>query len=416
MKKILVLGAHQSLVGDRAGGYVRLKQFLKYKPSKLKLYIVDISPSIYDEQDEIIIEAIVIPEFLQRLSNTSFFLHTFIERLVTCIWSYKIGRKIIKDNDVNTIYVPIAEFLHLFLPAVLLKICYPHINLVVDILNFENIHLSFIDLTKEFSRKGYNIFTSIILTFAHKLTYLIHRISINYADYVITVSPFLVRELSKVYKKDTIDYTPSGVSIPDIRNSFNNNKKFLAVYMGRVTEQKGMFNLVFTWKDVIKTKPNAQLAIAGIISEIDRTALEMEIKKNGLKNNIMLFGEVDEAKKNHIIQNSEIFLHLANYEPLFPVIGVLEGLALGLPVITFNYPTISKEDRQIANKSDFINIVSNNKIKDVVKVIQRLSSLNDPEKEKNVHSAISYAKKFEWKEIAAKEFNIILNQSSNSNP
>jgi glycosyltransferase involved in cell wall biosynthesis len=130
----------------------------------------------------------------------------------------------------------------------------------------------------------------------------------------------------------------------------------------------------------------------------------------------MLFGEVDEAKKNHIIQNSEIFLHLANYEPLFPVIGVLEGLALGLPVITFNYPTISKEDRQIANKSDFINIVSNNKIKDVVKVIQRLSSLNDPEKEKNVHSAISYAKKFEWKEIAAKEFNIILNQSSNSNP
>jgi len=50
------------------------------------------------------------------------------------------------------------------------------------------------------------------------------------------------------------------------------------------------------------------------------------VKQSNLENNVVVYGSVTEEEKYKILSESEIFLHVANYEPLFPVIGILEGL------------------------------------------------------------------------------------------
>jgi glycosyltransferase involved in cell wall biosynthesis len=407
MKKLLILAAHQSHVRENAGGYIRIKQFLRFVPSDMTCFVVDIEPTIYSGLKNVSIVSIPVVSFINRVKRFSFIYYVLLERIHILIHSFLSGFKVIRNEKIHCIYVPIGELLHLYLPAILLKACFPNTYLVIDILNFENINISTYTLFKRFKSAGYRLQTAIILAFVHKITFLIHKLSINCADYIVTVSQFLVNSISEIYNKKTILFTPSGVDSREYEPSFTKQKKYTAVYVGRVTEQKGMYNLINAWSKVVKFDKTALLAIAGIISDSDNSALVIEINKRGLERNIKLFGEVDEDNKIEIISNSKIFLHLANYEPLFPVIGILEGLALGLPVIVFDNAAFSPEDRKIAAESTFISIIENNNFDGVAQKVYKLINLDKSANKRIFDSAIKYAAKFDWKEISKIEFGII---------
>jgi len=410
MQKILIFGAHQSHVGDKAGGYIRLKQFLKYVPKSLKCILIDLEPPIYSEKFNLTLITFSIHAVIKKMFYDCFVIRIFIERVIIAANCYVIGNRVIKNELIEYIYVPMGELLHLYLPAILLKKRHPHIKLVIDILNFENLNIGLIQLIRRFRSAKNNLMTSFSLAIVHFVTFHITKMTINKADYVFTVSPYLVGEIKKIYSKDSIDYTPSGISInASPFKEFKSKKKYLGVYVGRVTEQKGMFNLLDAWEEVIKKFPKEKLAIAGLISKEDKEMLEKIISEKKLKSNIDIFRNISERKKIEILNQSRIFLHLANYEPLFPVIGILEGMSCGLPVIGYKMNVTSKIINNPHKNGIFF--AENGNVEDVAEKI--FSFIKETKNNKQKYSSISYkyAAQFSWEEIAQKEYKILMNFS-----
>lgn len=402
--KLLILGVHQSHVKAYAGGYVRLREFLKRIPPDIDYKIVDISPSIYEDvvgKDKIIL--LESPYIVKLLLAKLFPLGVLFERIWTIVTVYRTVKEYI-HNEKSLLYVPTAELLHLYLPAIMLKKEFPKTKLVFDILNFEVLNENILSLIKRF-HKTFNLITSIEMSFVHYFTYIITKKTINDIDYIFTVSPQLIKTIKSIYKKETIDYTPSGVNISSniLRNT---NKKYQGVYIGRITEQKGIFNLLETWAKVVEKESKAKLAIAGIINPELTSLVNEKINHLKLSRNIEVFESISEKKKFDIISKGEIFLHLANYEPLFPVIGILEGLSYGLPCIVFDMPVLRLEVDKMEN-NNFIFVVKNGNIEKVSEIVVNYINYAKRKKSAVFVNARNYASKFNWTEISKKEFKII---------
>jgi len=166
--------------------------------------------------------------------------------------------------------------------------------------------------------------------FIQSFVYLVIK---NYANLVVSCN-----ELdNKVFIRDGFSERKiiaiyGGVDL-NIINAVPVPKKILydAVFMARFHPQKGPIVAVKAWKELIKTFPKARLAMIGNGSEEKEIAVY--IKKNGLSNNIRLFGFIDGIKKYKILKSSRIFIHSATYET--GGMAVAEGMACGLPVVAF---------------------------------------------------------------------------------
>lgn len=403
---VLILSWHQVYMSSFAGGYVRLKEFLK-RFSKLNYLILDNSPSIYKNEAKNNLIEYQSSKIIRPLINKFFVLWFLLEIISAGFIIYKKAKQIIKERGIKVIYVPIGEFRHLYLPAYFLKKKFPHLKIVVDILNFEIPEKTLFLFYKKLRKNNIGILRSLAIILDFITHQYIIRKTLNFADYVFTVSPELVEVLKKYYHKNTIDFTPSGVdnSFPI---DFSIKKKYLGIYVGRMNMEKGVINVINVWKKVVEKIPKAKLALAGAISsDFNKNILNL-IKNNKLNDNIDLFGLVTEEKKNKILSQSQIFLHLAKYEPLFPVIGILEGLSHGLPLIVYNMPVVSSQIEDLKSK-DFLHIVKNGDIRDVANIISNYALLSKNEKIGLSQKAKKFADLFDWDQIAKKEFLILSN-------
>jgi len=282
-RKILIIGVHQSYVKSYAGGYIRLKEFIKNIPKTIQYSLVDIRPSIYPKTHPNKAILFYIPNLIQFFIAKAFPVGVLMERIYSAVAIYKITKKNIIHSKINLIYLPFGELLHLYIPVMLLKKRYPHIKIVVDILNFENIKTDLISQINKFRKEKLNLVNSIIFSFVHTISYTVLKKTINEIDYIFTVSPELVNSIKKIYKKNSIDFTPSGISIPKYQDL---KKKYLGIYVGRITEQKGMYHLLNTWSSVVKSISDAKLAIVGAVNKSNYELMIKEIKMRKLTNNI----------------------------------------------------------------------------------------------------------------------------------
>jgi glycosyltransferase involved in cell wall biosynthesis len=403
--EVLIIAPHQTYTKAFAGGYIRLREFLKHIPKDFDYNIIDSSPSIYS--DIISPKRIIlfeVPEWILFLIKRFFPFGVLAERIYSSIKIYQLAKKQLDSGEVKILYVPIGEFLHLYLPAVLLKRRLPNVKIIVDILNFEiittRISSQFVNFIKSFPS-----LTAAGLLVIHYFTFKVFQKTIKDIDFVFSVSPRLVKEIKKIYNRNTIDFTPSGVSVDTVIPK-KPEKVYSGVYLGRVTEQKGALILVETWKKITETIPNARLAIAGVISKDMTNTLTQQIKKNNLENNIKILGAVSEDQKHKILFQSEIFLHLAEYEPLFPVIGILEGLSHGLPVIVFDMPVL--KDAYIKSRdSMYVFVAKNGSTVDAAISVVNYLNYSEVKKASISKNAIKYARRFNWENIAKKEFDVI---------
>lgn len=406
-KRLLILSWHQTYLKNNAGGYVRLSQFLKQIPSFINYLILDNSPSIYKKtvNNKSSLVEYKTPNFLNFFLKKAFVFWYFFETLATTFILYANAKRIIKTEGIKVIYVPIGEFDHLYLPAILLKKQFPNIKLIVDILNYEMPEKNSFVFYRKLRKNGQSLFRASAIVINFIVNRLIRKNTLCLIDYIFTVSPDLVEKIKKDYKKSSIDFTPSGVNLPDPIVKKNNNQ-FLAVYVGRMNVEKGINEIIRCWVKVVDKLPKAKVALVGVIDNKFLDYIRQEVKQLNLENNIIIIGEVSEEQKNDILSQSQIFLHLAKYEPLFPVIGILEGLAFGCPVIFYNMNVVSSQINLI-NKWPCLKVVENGKYEKAAERI--LEFVNYPTTVKKLLSdkAVKFAKQYEWKKIAQKEFAVI---------
>lgn len=187
-------------------------------------------------------------------------------------------------------------------------------------------------------------------------------------DKIITLTlemkKFLENELKIESKK--IEIISNGVKIPKkhIRKSENIDPSI--VFLGRIVENKGIFDVIPLISKIKTLEPNVKLHICG--SGEEKKLLNI-IKKYDVNDNVVMHGWVDNSSKEKIFKNCSFFI-LTSYFEAMPM-SLLESMSYGLIPFVSNVGSISEIVKNDYNGKiynlkdidkipyDFINIYKN---------------------------------------------------------
>ncbi|MEM2262565.1 MAG: glycosyltransferase [Ignisphaera sp.] len=174
-------------------------------------------------------------------------------------------------------------------------------------------------------------------------------------------------------------------------------KVFDGVFMARLTNEKGIFDLLKVWKRVTNVVKDVKLALIGKFKN-ERTRLDFlkYASKLGIIKNIMYLGYLSGISKIKILKASKVFIYPSKLDS-FPIV-CLEALACGLPItaydisaITLNYPIetvikVPKENIEAMAEA-------------VLDILQNYDNWYD----KAEKIGINFAKKFTWDNVTSVE-------------
>lgn len=157
--------------------------------------------------------------------------------------------------------------------------------------------------------------------------------------------------LSKVVQDDyrtletELGLTPSasiqvgcGIDFGAMLDGREEQKEYDVVMLGRIHEQKGVFEIPGIWRDVLDKHPKARLLIIG--SGPHRAAMEEKFNNLGVADSVTCAGSVEEKRKNELLARSRIGLSLS-YEEGWGL-SVTEFLASALPVVAYRLPVFEQ--------------------------------------------------------------------------
>lgn len=246
--------------------------------------------------------------------------------------------------------------------------------------------------TPFWTRKNSTFFNSLFFYLNQRLSmFLINK----FADKILTYKTNLPK--LKFIKKDDIR-----LKIVNCGLHFNMSKKFLekdnkkfydAIFIGRVQEIKGIYDLINVWNEICKEDPKKKLVILG--EGIDKKNVEKKVEELNLKENVFFTGYLkDSFEPLNYLSKSKIFLFPSYEEAWAIVIG--EAMAMRVPVVAYDLPELvtvwgknvyfAKTGDKKQLKNNFLELVNN-------KVVYEKYSKN----------AFEFVKKYEWEKIFEEE-------------
>jgi glycosyltransferase involved in cell wall biosynthesis len=172
---------------------------------------------------------------------------------------------------------------------------------------------------------------------------------------------------------------------------------FQGVFFARLIADKGIFDLIKIWKEIVAAFPKAKLAVCGIVESVSESnKFFREIEENNLGDNIVYLGQKDKDSLYSIVQRSCLTVY-PSYFDAFPL-AVLESLACGTPVVA--YDTSSVRHNFGACKSVFRCPVGDkhNMAEAITRVLElggRRSSLSS--------EAVEFASSYDWSNVVRAE-------------
>lgn len=213
----------------------------------------------------------------------------------------------------------------------------------------------------------------------------------KYADMVfVTSKPDVKKFITRKRGKNKIVVIRGGVDIKAIaRIPESKNKKYEAVFIGRFHPQKGVLELIDIWKEVVKKRPKAKLAMIGDGSLMKE--VKSRIKKLSLQKNIELFGFLDGIPKIKTFKSAKIVIHPAIYDS--GGMAACEALACGLPGVSFDLEALKSYYPKGIIKTPCYNTdaFANN----IIKLLEDKKLYK-----KTSNEALAWAKQWDWNEKA----------------
>ena len=147
------------------------------------------------------------------------------------------------------------------------------------------------------------------------------------------------------FSEDKVLVAYGGVDTTEIEPILEQEKCFEAVFIGRNHPQKGIDDLILSWKEVCLKKPDARLAVVG--DDEIFVDLKRKFSDIGLLANVEFKGYLKGEAKYKVLKASKILLFPSYYESFGMV--ALEALACGVPVIAYDLAVYSEvfEDKLI---------------------------------------------------------------------
>ena len=166
----------------------------------------------------------------------------------------------------------------------------------------------------------------------------IYKFILSSCDICTVVSTAIknqVLNLGVVWKKTKV--IPMGVDDSifnpnmkyNIKKSYNVEGHYLILFVGRLSEEKGVAYLIEAMPEILKEIPNISLMIIGDGPE--KNNLEELVKRLNLAKNIIFRGWIPNKDLNKVYRNADIFV-LPSLREGLPVV-LLEAMACGTPVV-----------------------------------------------------------------------------------
>lgn len=153
------------------------------------------------------------------------------------------------------------------------------------------------------------------------------RFFLNRAHCLIVLSPQWLAYLNGLTTNPDIRMIPNFVCVPEFRGQ-EDRELFTLLFLGKLTHEKGIYDLIQAVSIIKDDFPALRLELCGNGDE--KPVLEM-ISRLDLHDRIQLNGWVSGSKKNELLRKATLFVLPSYYEGI--PIGVLEAMAVGLPVI-----------------------------------------------------------------------------------
>lgn len=297
-----------------AGGFVRIREILKKIPQDIELHIYDNYPSILSDVNIRNVNLIEyrLPKALRSLEARAFFLERIIEWILSFLYMSASAILLrVKGTRFDAVYIPSSEQVPALAAGILAKKLF-------------NVPLAACNMNIDY-------YSSL----AKRLVVVLH----NQADYVITLSEDLKRTLVESGIKVPVLINGVGLDTNLIRSTGAldvEGKTGEAIFIGRHSPTKGIFDLVKIWSIVTKSIPSATLIMVGSCSPGIRAKLNSLIDKHGLRDRVVLKGTVDDETKYKLVKESKICLFPSYLEGW--AIVPQEALACGLPVVAYDLP------------------------------------------------------------------------------
>jgi glycosyltransferase involved in cell wall biosynthesis len=232
-------------------------------------------------------------------------------------------------------------------------------------------------------------FAQIHFCLSQKLFFLLSRS----ADAVFTVNQDSLSKLKKHNVNSFVLHPASnaGNYTIEIKSGKLDQKKFDLCFIGRLHEQKGIFELV----DIVEklVAQGAKEIVCAAIGRGDNALAKRflnKIKERNLEKNLLIMGSKFEREKYQIINDSKILIIPSYYESSCFV--YFEAISLGVPVFEYDLPYFA-EHKFGAQK---IKYLDNDEFAEKI-----LALLKDPGEYRRLSKeALAYSQEFSWKKEA----------------
>jgi len=218
----------------------------------------------------------------------------------------------------------------------------------------------------------------------------------------IAVSNFTARFLLRNgVSHDKIHVSGNGVDINVIEQFKADKKSNDGVFVGRIGRDKGIFDLIKIWKQLMSRKPDSRLAIIG--TGPDALKLKEMIEDSNMSSNMMLKGSCSDSELYTQMKASKVFLFPSRFEGWGLAVG--EALACGLPVVCYSIPAL----REVFGRCSsvfFIPVGDTGRFAEAVEEILSEDNLGELEA-----TSKEYAKHLSWETVALNDLQIIRTMS-----
>ncbi len=240
---------------------------------------------------------------------------------------------------------------------------------------------------------------NLLIRFLAWLFFQISLLLLKKADYIFVISSELKNYLLKRgFSSKKIIITGNAIE-SDFLKKAQPQKDFQsdALYLGRINELKGIYDLLSVLLIVKKEYPHFKLTIMGKgdIQEVKK--YKNYISQKGLAKNIKFLGFKSGLTKFSFIKSSKIFLFLSHSESFG--VALLEAVAAGLPAFAYNLPCYQQiyKNNEVFffEKNDYQGIAHK-----IIEIFKRKAFINKRGKK--------LLNKYSWRKIADKEFKTFL--------
>ena len=317
------------------------------------------------------------------------------------VWAIKAsikGVSVVRLAKPEIILAPNNTLPNLF-PAIFLSFIF-HTPLVVTVHHLDNPSIKTENKAKDCSLYGcyrclgYSRLVSLTKAFAFYLTiFLLKKVK-----GVIAVSKFTAKNLENngvLPSKILVSGNAVNLDLIDKVTPCSQGKVYDGIFVGRIAKEKGVFDLVKIWKEVVMVKRDAKLLIIG--SGLELPFLKEKISSLGLEGKVLLHGKCSDFELYSLLKSSKIFIFPSVFEGWG--LAVAEALACSLPIVAYDIPAL----RENFGECQSVFFIRPKNLRELSLMVLELLNLSRKELVRLGEKSRSFSRKFSWETVAEKD-------------